>query len=95
VKLVEFKGWKLKRDLGVDRAQRIYHNKLADGSGNFGYLILKGDKWFRIDAEYSPSHEITWISISTFKLDHVEYMKVEDYDEFTERARRFITDHSQ
>ena len=56
MRLEDFSGWRLKRDLGVDKANKIYHNRHVDGSGNFGYLMVKANVWFRIDAEYTPSN---------------------------------------
>ena len=90
MRLEDFSGWRLKRDLGVDKANKIYHNRHVDGSGNFGYLMVKANVWFRIDAEYTPAHEITWISISTPDLRKAEFIKGDEYSRFVERARRFI-----
>jgi len=95
LRLEDFSGWRLKRDLGVDRANRIYHNKHVDGSGNFGYLMLKDDVWFRLDAEYTPTHDISWIGISTIDLKEVEYIKGDEYSKFVERAKKFIREHEK
>ena len=73
MKISEITGSKLKRDLGGKRALKSYHNKHRDGSGNFGFVVvfddpggLAGERWFRIDGEYSSTGEVTRLSAGPY-----------------------------
>lgn len=73
MKISEITGSKLKRDLEAKRALKSYHNKHRDGSGNFGFVVvfddprgLTGERWFRIDGDYSSTGEIRSLSAGPY-----------------------------
>ena len=61
----ELKGQRLKKDLGLDAAIKVWHNKHKDGSGNFGFMLRRGARWVRLAGSYTPSGKIYELSVET------------------------------
>src|SRR6266446_4099341 len=66
VRVGEFTGAKLKKDLAAIRAIKRYHNRHKDGSGNFGFTIVRfdpsllntyhqGERWFDINGDHGSN----------------------------------------
>jgi len=81
MEISELRGSGIKRDLGAKRALKSYHNKHVDGSGNFGFVVvfedggsMTGERWLRIDGDYSASREITRLSAGKYaEAGHAVY----------------------
>jgi len=54
----QLSGLKLKEDIGFSRATKRYHNKHKDGSGNFGFTLVKDDAWFNLSGDYDSKGNV-------------------------------------
>jgi len=61
----ELKGNRLKKDLGLDVASKIWDYKHKDGSGDFGFMLKKGVKWVKLTGSYTPSGKVYGLMIET------------------------------
>jgi hypothetical protein len=90
----QFSGAKLKKDLGVKRVRKIYHNKHKDGSGNFGFVIVVGRyKWFRIDGEYDNHGKIQKLTVSEYGYggEIKDISKDTSYNKFIKIVKDYIS----
>jgi len=69
MEIKELNGRKLKKDLEAGIVRKTYHNKHVDGSGNFGFIIRRGNDgqyWYRIDGVYDKNGRITHLDFSDY-----------------------------
>ena len=69
MKIKELNGRKLKKDLEAVLVRKTYHNKHVDGSGNFGFIIRRGNNgqyWYRLYGDYNKRGEIIRLYFSDY-----------------------------
>ena len=77
MKFEDLTGPKLKKALDAKRVRLTYHNRQNGGTGNFGFVIIFGDKtkdykedrnekWFRIDGDYNSEKTIRHLSFGSY-----------------------------
>jgi len=89
ININELRGQKLKKDLGVYKAIKRYHNKHRDGSGNFGFTIRQDKRWFTLDGDYNRNGEITCLYFGLFS-EAGEKISINSYQEAIRDMIRII-----
>ena len=63
----DLSGVRMRKGLGIEAVRKSYENKHVDGSGNFGYVLVKSPRdWYRIDGFYNSKGEITKLYVSPY-----------------------------
>jgi len=88
----ELNGNKLKKDLGISRVCKRYHNSHVDGSGNFGFTVVNGENWYTLDGEYTSAGIITKISFGSYGLGGWDKnIFIPEYSPLIEYIKNLIT----
>jgi hypothetical protein len=100
VRVGELTGSKLKKDLGAIRAIKRYHNKHRDGSGNFGFTIVKhdpalentyheGERWFNVNGDYAGNGCVVRLDAGLFSQapSRIESGALETYKSIIEAIK--------
>lgn len=90
IKIDELKGARLKKDLGLDRAIKRYHNKHVDGSGNFGFTLIKNGKWYTLDGDYTRDGFVYHLHFGAFSSTSSK-VEIENYEELLEKIKSELT----
>ncbi len=70
-------GVELKKAFGFDLVRKSYENKHVDGSGNFGFVLVKGKydetkglhqsrKWFSLAGDYGSDQQVIRIQFGGY-----------------------------
>lgn len=92
ISISELTGHRLKKDLGAERCIKRYHNKHVDGSGNFGFTIVKNRVWFTLDGDYGSDGAAYRLHYSTFGYtgDPFRGFAGASYEEFAKELSSYI-----
>jgi len=95
IKITDLNGARLKKDLEASRCIKRYYNRHVDGSGNFGFTIVKDGVWFTLDGDYDSDGSICKLEIADYGYTGNPFRQLEatSYEELLTQASDYMKSH--